>query len=271
MRFATLLLALALPLSARSPLRLYVFDCGKLTVDDPSRFDFKKEELKVLDLAVPCYLIVHPKGSLMWDTGVVPDNLFPAGGGAAHKEYATSLRPLRAQMAEVGFKPENITYLALSHYHWDHVGNAWQFSHSKWLVSKIEYDQMFSSDPPPRTDAALFAPLKKTKTVFLPDQDYDVFGDGTVVIKPTPGHTPGHRVLFLKLEHTGPIVLAGDLYHYREELTTGRVMKTDPDQAKVRASRAALDEFLKQTGAQLWIQHELVAFQAEKKSPQYYD
>ncbi len=269
MRFLATLF-LALPLAAQTPLKLYVFDCGKLTVEDPSRFDFKKEELKVLDLAVPCYLIVHPKGTLMWDTGVVPDNLF-TGSGPAKKEYGTATKPLKAQMAEAGFKPENITYLALSHDHWDHVGNAWQFNKSTWLVSKPEYDEMFSDHPPQRTDAALFAPLKKTKTVFLPDQDYDVFGDGSVVIKPAYGHTPGHRVLFLKLAHTGPIVLAGDLYHYREELTMGRMMKTDPNPAGVKASRAELDEFLKKTGAKLWIQHELVAFQAEKHAPQFYD
>jgi glyoxylase-like metal-dependent hydrolase (beta-lactamase superfamily II) len=174
-------------------------------------------------------------------------------------------------MAQVGYTPEKIKYLALSHNHWDHVGNAAQFAKSTWLVAKVEYDQMFSKDLPARTDASMFAPLRKTKTIWLPDRDYDVFGDGTVVIKPTPGHTAGHRVLFLKLAHTGPVVLAGDLYHYREEIATGRVPTGDVDKAQTRASRVALDEFIKKTGAQLWIQHDLAAFREQKKAPAFYD
>ena len=101
--------------------------------------------------------------------------------------------------------------------------------------------------------------------------DHDVFGDGTVVMKPTPGHTPGHRVLFLKLAKTGPVVLSGDLYHYPEELKLDRAMINDFNPDLVRASRKSLQEFLKSTGAQLWIQHDLTAFQKLKKAPEFYE
>jgi glyoxylase-like metal-dependent hydrolase (beta-lactamase superfamily II) len=266
------LLALALLTSADaqppkppSSLRLYVIDCGRLKVDDPSRFDFKKQELATLDLSIGCFLIVHPKGTLMWDTGAVPDSMFPT------KFYGTAKEPLAKQLAQIGYPPSTIQYLALSHYHWDHVANASQFAKSTWLASKPEYDTLFSVGLPQRTDAAMFTPLRNTKTIFLPDSDYDVFGDGSVVIKPTPGHTPGHRVLFLKLAKTGPVVLSGDLYHYPEELKVDRVMVNDFNPDQTRASRAALQAFLKQSGAQLWIQHDLAAFSKLKKLPEYYE
>jgi glyoxylase-like metal-dependent hydrolase (beta-lactamase superfamily II) len=274
--FGLLGLMLLQPAGAQSPkppssLRLYVIDCGRLKVDDPSRFDFKKEELAMLDLSAGCYLIVHPRGTLIWDTGVVPDSMFPAAGGDGIKFYGTAKVPLAKQLAQVGYAPSAIQYLALSHYHWDHVANASQFAKSTWLVSKPEYETMFSIGLPQRTEAALFSPLRNTKTVFLPDSDYDVFGDGSVVIKPTPGHTPGHRVLFLKLAKTGPLVLSGDLYHYPEELKVDRVMVNDFNPDQTHASRAALQVFLKKSGAQLWIQHDLAGFSKLKKLPEYYE
>jgi N-acyl homoserine lactone hydrolase len=254
-----------------SSLRLYVIDCGRLKVEDPSRFDFKKEELAVLDLSVGCYLIAHPKGTLIWDTGAVPDSMFKASGGDGVKFYATAKQPLAKQLSAIGYAPGGVTYLALSHYHWDHVANASLFARSTWLVSKPEYYTMLSSGLPQRTDAGLFTPLRNTKTTFLPDSDYDVFGDGSVVIKPTPGHTPGHRVLFLKLAKTGPVVLSGDLYHYPEELKLDRVMINDFNPDQVHESRKALQAFLKQSGAQLWIQHDLGAFSKLKKAPEFYE
>lgn len=272
----TLALTLLQPAGAQPPkppssLRLYVIDCGRLKVDDPSRFDFKKEELATLDLSVGCFLIAHPKGTLMWDTGAVPEYMFPSKGGDGNKFYATAKAPLSKQLAEIGYTPANIKYLALSHYHWDHVANASLFERSIWLVSKPEYYTMFSTGLPQRTDAGLFKALTDTKKIFLPDSDYDVFGDGSVVIKPTPGHTPGHRVLFLKLAKTGPVVLSGDLYHYPEELKVNRVMVNDFNPDLTKASRAALQDFLKKSGAQLWIQHDLAGFSKLKKSPEYYE
>jgi N-acyl homoserine lactone hydrolase len=98
-----------------------------------------------------------------------------------------------------------------------------------------------------------------------------VFGDGTVVIKPAPGHTPGHQVLFLKLANTGPIVLSGDLYHYPEQIKLNRFYANNFDTDGVRVSREALEAFMKKTGAQLWIQHDFRANQKLKKSPGYYE
>lgn len=264
-------LLVALALAQDVPVRLYVFDCGKLTVEDPSRFNFSRSELAVLDLAVPCYLIAHPKGRLMWDTGVVPDNLFQPGGRPATKEYATAWRPLLAQLTEAGFSPASVTYLALSHAHWDHIANASAFAGATWLVRAAERDAILGNPSPVRTDPSMFTALRHAKTILITTDDFDVFGDGSVVIKFTPGHTAGHQVLYVKLARTGPVVLSGDLYHYPEELKIPRVPAGDVNKEQTLASRAALDAFLKKTGAQLWIQHDLAVFEKQRKAPAYYD
>lgn len=268
---AVLLCASAFAKPAVSSVRLYVIDCGILKVEDPSRFDFKKEQLKTLDFSVGCYLIAHPKGVLIWDVGVVPDSLFKNDGQPASKFYGTSTKTLAAQMAAAGYTPADVNYLALSHYHWDHIGNAALFSKAIWLVERVEHDTLFGPTPPERVTPDQYQPLAKAKTVYLPNRDYDVFGDGTVVVKPAYGHTPGHNVLFVKLAKTGPIVLSGDLYHYPEEVTTGIVPHIDYNKDRTREARADVDRFLKSTGAQLWIQHDLVQFRTLKKAPEFYE
>ena len=267
----TLTAALSMAADAVKSPRLYVFDCGTLTVTDPVRFNFKKEEVKTLDLSVGCYLIVHPKGTLLWDAGVVPDKMFAADGKPAVKLYGTATVPLRKQLAAAGYKPEDITYFSLSHSHWDHIANANDFAKSTWITSHVEKDILFGPNPPERSTRDEYDALATSKTIYVDGKDYDVFGDGTVVMKPTPGHTPGHQVLYVKLKKTGPVVLAGDLYHYPEEVTTGRVPVGDIDREQTRQSRVALAAFLKKTGAKLWIQHDLAAFRSLKKAPQFYE
>jgi len=107
--------------------------------------------------------------------------------------------------------------------------------------------------------------------VLITTAEYDVFGDGSVIIKQAPGHTEGHSVLYVKLAKTGPVVLSGDLYHYPAERKLGRLPTFDVNEEQTKASRADIEAFLKRTGAQLWIQHDLVGFRKLKLAPQYYD
>jgi N-acyl homoserine lactone hydrolase len=108
-------------------------------------------------------------------------------------------------------------------------------------------------------DPKYFEGLANSKTILLNGEDYDVFGDGTVVIKSTPGHTPGHQSLFLKLANTGNVLLSGDLYHYPEEITYKKGPSFDTDREQTAKSRAMIEEFLKQNHAQLWVQHDYTA------------
>jgi N-acyl homoserine lactone hydrolase len=252
--------------------RLYVFNCGSLDIADPERFRFKKEELATTNLSVGCYLIVHPKGTLMWDVGAVPDAALKPGQKSALEGYATITETLESQMEKAGYEPEHIQYVACSHYHYDHVANANQFAKSTWLARKVERDAMFAPVlPDKKMNPANYSGLRTSKTVIIPTDDYDVFGDGTVVMKLAPGHTPGHQVLFLKLAKTGPIVLSGDLYHYPEERALGRVPTFETDQQQTVETRKKIEAFLKETGAQLWIQHDYNANAKLKKAPQFYE
>jgi N-acyl homoserine lactone hydrolase len=253
-------------------LRLYVFNCGSLDISDPERFRFKKEELATTNLSVGCYLIVHPKGTLMWDVGAVPDSALKPGEKSALEGYATITETLKSQLEKIGYEPSDIEYLAFSHYHYDHVANANQFASATWLARKVERDAMFAAKlPDNKMNPANYSALKDAKTILIPTDDYDVFGDGTVVMKLAPGHTPGHQVLFLKLKKTGPIVLSGDLYHYPEERKLKRVPTFEFDQQQTVETREKIEAFLKESGAQLWIQHDYAANAKLKKAPQFYE
>ena len=250
-------------------LRLYVFDCGVLKIDDPGRYRVTKAELATTDMSDPWFLVAHPKGTMMWDVGVSPD------GGPLTKDYTTAFatvpKPLLPQLAQVGYKPADITYLALSHFHYDHVANANAFAGSTWLTTQAERDYMFINPPAGRTVPEYYSALKNSKTVIIKDDEYDVFGDHSVVIKASPGHSPGHQSLLLRLAKTGPVMLSGDLYHYPEERGLGRLPITDFNPEQTGASRKNIEEYLKKAGAQLWIQHDFIANGKLKKAPAYYE
>jgi N-acyl homoserine lactone hydrolase len=183
----------------------------------------------------------------------------------------TATKTLRSQLALSGYAPQDVTYFALSHYHADHTANANDFARATWLVQQPERDPMFAEKGPAITQRAQYIALKDSKTKILNGQDYDVFGDGTVVIKAAYGHTPGHQVLYVKLAKTGPVLLAGDLYHYQEERNTDKTPTFEFDRDQSLASRAAIEAFVKKSGAQLWIEHDFANFNRQKKAPAYYD
>ncbi len=260
--------------------RLYVFDCGTLHIADTGRFGLKAEEVATRDLSVPCFLIAHPRGTLMWELGAVPDTAWkPTGAAVKHhlllpgseERDLTLLKPLTAQLAEAGYSPAAMTYLAFSHYHYDHTANAGQFPGVMWLARRDEREAMFAETPPGLTQPSSHAALQKNVTLLIKTNEFDVFGDGTVVLKLAHGHTPGHQVLYVKLAKTGGVVLSGDLYHYPEERTLDRVPTFEFNPEQTRASRAAIEAFLKQAGAQLWIQHDFTANARLKKAPDYYE
>ena len=257
--------------------RVYVFDCGTLRAD-PARFRLKKEEVATTNLSVPCFLVAHPQGRLMWDPGAVPDaDWTPTDAAVTHHLVLPDgsgrdlmlRKPLKTQLAEIGYSSADITHLAFSHYHYDHTANANAFAGATWLVRQVERDAMFAEKAPAVTRPSSYDALKTSKTVTIDRDEYDVFGDGTVIMKLAAGHTPGHQVLYVKLPRTGGIVLSGDLYHFPEARTLKRVTTFDFDQAQTPISRDAIEAFLAKTGAQLWIQHDYAGNARLKKAPEY--
>jgi glyoxylase-like metal-dependent hydrolase (beta-lactamase superfamily II) len=243
-------------------LRLYVFDLGDIPVNEGRC------------CVIVGHLIVHPKGTLIWDTGVVPDALI--GSGKPGTDRYTG-KPFRAKLAEIGYRPEDITYLAFSHYHFDHTANANMFKGSTWIVQEAERNAMLAalagtklpggSQPAPDH----YNELKTSKAIVIKNsEDYDVFGDGTVVIKAAHGHTAGQQVLILNLPKTGKVMLAGDLYHFREEREQQLLPATlEYDKEATRQSRMRLEDYIKKNNIPLWIEHDSRLYATLKKAPNY--
>jgi glyoxylase-like metal-dependent hydrolase (beta-lactamase superfamily II) len=257
------------PLPKVSSPRLYVIDCGTLVYNRPEDYDLTREQVADTNMPVPCFLVIHPAGILLFDTGL-SDHLVgrPLYENVDEGYGQIKFNTLRGQLADIGVAPSDITYLAISHSHWDHVGNANDYAGSTWLAQKAELDFMFGAQAQPAYVAAYEGLRHAKKIVF--EGDHDVFGDGTVVLKFTPGHTPGHQALYVKLAKTGGVVIAGDLYHYAEERTLHRMPKEEQSTG-TPASREALERFLKDKHAQLWIGHSTAFFRNAIKSPGWYD
>ena len=247
--------------------RVYIFDNGAIRGLDPALFNFKREELKEVDFVNRSYLIVHPRGTLMFDAGAIADSHLK--GEEVTEGVVTASKPLLPQLAASGYAPRDITYFALSHFHSDHTANANEFASATWIVQKAERDFMFADSPQGIIQPATYAALRNANTKILDNADFDVFGDGSVVVMATPGHTPGHQVVAVKLAKRGTVVLGGDLYHYPEERTTGRIPTFEFSADQSRVSRARIEDYLKSTNAELWIEHDLSTHAALPLAPAY--
>ena len=141
--------------------RIYVFENGTISGLDPALFNFKREELKEVDFVDMAYLIVHPRGTVMVDTGSLPDSHFKADGAPVVEGVVTATKPVLPQLKAAGYEPRDITYLVLSHYHSDHTGNANAFAGSTWVVQKAERDYMFADKPEGIIQPDTYSALRK--------------------------------------------------------------------------------------------------------------
>jgi N-acyl homoserine lactone hydrolase len=260
--------------------RLYVFDCGVINVNraGTERYKVTPEEVGETRFSVPCFLVSHPKGTLMWDLGILPDDTVEArargeqGNPTATAASVTTVpRTLASQLAELGYRPDDITYFTFSHAHVDHNANANLFAASTWLARPAERAFMWEEGNT-RVNRTFFDKIKDSKSISLDKDEYDVFNDGTVILKAAPGHSPGHQVLVLDLAKTGRIMIAGDLYHYPQERTLRRPPPdTEFNVQQSAASRVMIEEYLKRTKTEIWVEHDFVANGTLKKSPAYYE
>ncbi len=247
------------------PIRVYVFEVGDILIKDISLFNPGVDEGKQVQFTNSAYLIRHPKGTLIWDTGL-PDALAdnPEGNDAPNFLMKMPQR-LTDQLDEIGVDPATIDYLAVSHEHGDHIGNMDLFTNATLLLQEEEYQSLFENEE--REPSALDS-LKSNPYIKLRG-DHDVFGDSTVMIMRTPGHTAGHQVLFLDLPQTGPVVLSGDLYHFSKNRENRGVPSFNFDKDQTLASMDRIEEFIEKKNATLWIQHEM-QHEGMKWSPEYY-
>ena len=271
---AAALVAFALPAAAAAGkpgpagLKLYAMDCGRGTYPNAEAFaDDGAYKGVAKELVVPCYLIRHPKGDLIWDTGVpqtiadLPDGKGPGGIVVA--------RRLTDQLRQLGLKPADIRYLSVSHSHFDHIGNAGLFASATWIVDADE--RAYAFRPSQRANLAEFArysALETAKTVLIEGEaSYDVFGDGSVIIIQAPGHTPGHTVLVVRLRKAGPILLTGDMWHIAESRAARRVPRFNTDRAQTLRSMDLVEKIAADTGARVVRQHVPEDFTSLPKFP----
>lgn len=264
--------ALADPEPAEQPfVRLHVFDCGALTFEDVAPFGLTGSDTDVRTMFVPCYLVRHPDGDLLWDAGLDPGI---AGKGAIVSDGFTMVyeRALLDQMEDMGLTPGDVEFIALSHSHFDHVGAAKLFPDAELLIQQAEYDAAFLNHEAFGFlfDYELYGALANNPRQTL-NGDHDVFGDGSVVIVSAPGHTPGHQVLLIRLKNTGPVLLSGDLFHFRATCRLRAVPEFNTDAAETLASMNKVERLLAETGAALWIEHDMALAQTLKLAPAGYD
>jgi glyoxylase-like metal-dependent hydrolase (beta-lactamase superfamily II) len=260
------------PAGEEPALRLYVLDCGKIDVLDTSFFSPGVNEGESRTLANACYLVVHPRGTLLWDTGL-PDALADVteadtvlGNFVMHIDH-----PLAAQLTEIGHAPETIQYLGLSHMHFDHVGNVDLLPQATLLIQQEEYDAAFGPEAARYFfDPRGYSTLRRNPVEVLRGE-HDVFGDGSVIIRRAPGHTPGHQALFVHLARSGGVLLSGDLVHFSENFEHKRVPGSNFDHAQSLATMQETEAFLAATGTRLWIQHDPVQWGMLLHAPSYYE
>jgi len=267
-----LILLLTSPALAAAQVRLYTLDCGHATFKNMGGFsDTGEFDGKAGSMVAPCFLIQHDNAYLLWDLGF--GDRFAAnvqGSDAAPGVHITVPVSLRSQLQALQLTPANITYIAFSHLHWDHTGNANEFADSTWIMNRTELAAATALPPPDGVLPETFAVYKSAKTESI-DADYDVFGDGSVMILRAPGHTPGHQVLKLKLHKSGTVILSGDLYHLRINRTFKRVPVYNVSRADTLASMDRIETIVKNSHARLIVQHDPKDFEMLPKAPAFLD
>ena len=245
--------------------RLYILNCGEGVAGDVSLWSPGVDEGKSVNFVDNCYLIKHTQGWFLWDTGLsdaiaaMPNGLAPADPRAT-----TWRRPktLASQLVQLGVKPSDLKAMAVSHSHPDHTGNVEMFPTTMLYVQKAEYEWPGANNQPR---------FKAEHPVTLLEGDRDVFGDGSVTILSTPGHTPGHQSLLVKLPKTGEIVLSGDAVHFKSNWENRRVPTLNVSKEQTLASMQRIADTLTKEHAQLWINHDRAQRDSLKMSPEFYE
>jgi glyoxylase-like metal-dependent hydrolase (beta-lactamase superfamily II) len=256
--------------SAGSDIRLYALNCGYIDVQDMASFSntnfYPHKERRLAD---PCFLIKHPKGWLLWDLGLGDQYVNHPTEDKKHQIVITVPVSLVTQLKQLGLTPNDIQYVAFSHTHFDHTGNVGLFPNATFIMQKTEYEYTQQKPLSSAVTDDLFSILKNKRKTLLTG-DYDVFGDGTVQILSTPGHTPGHESLKLQLPKRGVVILSGDLYHTREAYLHKLVPTFNTSEADTLSSMRRIDSILQDTHGQLIVQHDLGDFSSLPKIPNYY-
>lgn len=262
--FASLLtFALGASAWAQSPrepadLEMWRLDCGTLEFSDIAAFsDAHLYDGEPRTLCVSCYLIRNGDEYLLWDAGL--DKTLVGNSVTTSGATLSMTQSITSQLKAIGVPTQDVTFVGVSHFHFDHVSQLPDFSQSTLLIGEKDWDMvMAATEPTPLLDPRPFAPWlgdDAGKAVAIV-KDHDVFGDGSVVMKATPGHTPGHTALLVRMPQMGNVLLTGDLYHFEEQVTNRGVPEFNTDRADTLASFERFETIAKALDATVIIGHD---------------
>jgi N-acyl homoserine lactone hydrolase len=283
---AALLLALFTSVAqAQSPagMRLYAFSSGALTV--PKSFLQAGAPSTATQVPVGFYVIRHPKGNVLFDTGnndrIITD---PSYWGA----FIQGLNPVRtpdvaidAQLQKIGLKPDDIKYVVVGHMHLDHGGNVGKFTKSTLVVQKDEIKNAFWPEPGTsgpyipgdfmmlRNDPG--APLANRYSMIQLNGDLDLFNDQSVVVKRWVGHTPGSQMMIVRLPKTGTVILTSDNVYFADNVTKNLLpdVSLAYDPSGILSAYQWIREMQARENAQFFTAHDPDAWKAMKKAPDF--
>jgi len=250
--------------------RLYVLYCGEAQIPDVSPWSPGFNVGQAAVFSDNCYLIRHGNEWMLWDSGYDDSLVGKPEGIVGPRSRALRTRTLVSQLAEIGVAPGQVSRLAFSHSHGDHVGNGNLFTAATLYIQKAEYEAAFGAEPAKFGFAPATYDRLRTSRVVQLEGDFDVFGDGSVRILSTPGHTPGHQSLLVRLPETGAVVLSGDAAHFEENFVKRRVPGFNFDKEQSLQSMDKLDRIVKSERARLWINHDSAQNATIAHSPKFY-
>ena len=265
------------PLNAGVAQQLFRLDCGRSVANDESVWTPGQNVGVSIEFSSTCWLVRHGSEWLLWDTGV-PEAAHsdPRGWSTLPKLIVYHLdRTLTDQLAEIGLKPDDIARVAISHTHGDHIGNVSLFPNATILMQRAEYSWIRSPDGANDNVNQLIALARRLlgtpKNLQLIDGDTDVFGDGSVILVSTPGHTPGSQSLLVHLKNSGFIILSGDVVHLEDNFEKSIVPSLNTNKAESIASMEKIRQLIGTYKATLFINHDKKQSDKLKLLPAFYD
>jgi N-acyl homoserine lactone hydrolase len=265
------------PIKAGVAEKLFRLDCGRSLANDESVWTPGENAGRSIEFSSTCWLVKHGSEWLLWDTGVPEAALNdPRGWSTLPKLIVYHLdKTLTDQLAEIGLKPRDIARVAISHTHGDHIGNVGLFPNSTILMQQAEYSWIHSLNGPNDDVNQLMALARKLlgtpKNLQLIDGDTDVFGDGSVTLVSTPGHTPGSQSLLVHLKNSGFIILSGDVVHSEENFEKNIVPSLNTNKTESIASMEKIRQLIAIYKATLFINHDKKQTDKLKLLPAFYD
>ncbi len=256
-------------------MKLYAF-FGGYEIADKSMLTLGRDIGVKVKIPFQYFMIEHPKGRVLFDTGMNPAAIDNPHLYSPTAQFGSQVSPddlAVRHLAALGLKPEQIDIVVNSHLHYDHAGGNCQFSFAQFFV---QFDEMQSAMYP-EPWSGLVAENYTRQDFDLPlryellDGDYDLFGDSTVRLIRTPGHSRGHQSLVLRLPNSGTIILAQDAVYLRENLEKSILATTCFDQRAMIASYRRLRDLVRLENAQLIPGHDIDAWDQLKHAPDYYD